>query len=337
MRAMTRRPAIDVDAYAAGVLDGDVTALARAITLVESTRDDHRERAQELLTRLLPHAGGARRVGITGVPGVGKSTFIDALGTGLTSGTLTGTPQRVAVLAVDPSSTRTRGSILGDKTRMVRLSTDPRAFIRPSPSAGALGGVTTTTRETMVVVEAAGFDVVLVETVGVGQSETTVAGMVDCFLVLMLARTGDSLQGIKKGVLELADVLAVNKADGQHAQDAKNAARELADALHLMQPHDAVWSPPVLTCSGLNDLGLDDVWAAVERHRAVLDGVGELQARRQRQQVGWMWHLVDEQLRSSLRSSPAVRAIATDIEAQVAAGTLPVTAAAQRIVAAATT
>ena len=317
------------------MLEGDVTALARAITLVESTKAEHRERAQELLTRLLPHSGGARRVGITGVPGVGKSTFIDALGTGLTSGKLTGSPQRVAVLAVDPSSTRTRGSILGDKTRMVRLSTDPLAFIRPSPSAGALGGVTTTTRETMVVVEAAGFDVVLVETVGVGQSETTVAGMVDCFLVLMLARTGDSLQGIKKGVLELADVLAVNKADGDREKEARLAARELADALHLMQPAGAIWSPPVLTCSGLNDRGLDEVWAAVERHRETLDSVGELHGRRQRQQVQWMWHLVDEQLRAGLRRDPAVRAVASDVEARVAAGTLPVTAAAQQILAAA--
>ena len=326
---------IDVDAAAAGVLAGDVTALARAITLVESTKPDHRDRAQELLTMLLPHSGAARRVGITGVPGVGKSTFIDALGTGLTSGELTGAEHRVAVLAVDPSSTRTRGSILGDKTRMARLSIDPRAFIRPSPSAGALGGVTTTTRETMVVVEAAGYDVVLVETVGVGQSETTVAGMVDCFLVLMLARTGDSLQGIKKGVLELADVLAVNKADGPHEKEAKLAARELADALHLMQPAGAIWSPPVLTCSGLNSQGLADVWAAVERHRETLVGVGELQARRQRQQVQWMWHLVDEQLRAGLRGDAAVRAIAADVEGRVAAGTLPVTAAARRILAAA--
>jgi LAO/AO transport system kinase len=334
---VTRAATIDVNAAAEGVLASDVTALARAITLVESTKPEHRDLAQELLTLLLPHAGGARRVGITGVPGVGKSTFIDALGSGLTSGRLADGPLRVAVLAVDPSSTRTRGSILGDKTRMVRLSTDPLAFIRPSPSSGALGGVTTTTRETMVVVEAAGFDVVLVETVGVGQSETSVAAMVDCFLVLMLARTGDSLQGIKKGVLELADVLAVNKADGSHEKEAALAARELADALHLMQPHDAIWAPPVLTCSGLNDRGLGEVWAAIERHRSVLDGVGELQARRQRQQIGWMWHLVDEQLRASLRNSPEVRAIAAEVEAKVAAGTLPVTAAAQKILAAATT
>jgi LAO/AO transport system kinase len=326
---------IDVEAYAAGVLAGDVTSLARSITLVESAKPAHRELAQELLALLLPHAGNAQRVGITGVPGVGKSTFIDALGTGLTTGRFTGTQHRVAVLAVDPSSTRTRGSILGDKTRMVNLSTDPRAFIRPSPSAGALGGVTTTTRETMVVVEAAGYDVVLVETVGVGQSETTVAGMVDCFLVLMLARTGDSLQGLKKGVLELADVLAVNKADGSHEPEARLAARELADAMHLMQPVGSIWTPPVLTCSGINGVGLGDVWAAVLDHHRTLDAVGEVQARRRRQQVEWMWHLVDEQMRIQLRADPAVQAVAAEVEIRVAHGTLPVTAGAQRILAAA--
>ncbi|GFH39083.1 methylmalonyl Co-A mutase-associated GTPase MeaB [Streptomyces pacificus] len=223
---------VDVDAYAKGVLDGKRAAVARAITLVESTRPDHRAAAQRLLTELLPHSGGARRIGVSGVPGVGKSTFIDAFGT-----MLTGLGHRVAVLAVDPSSTRTGGSILGDKTRMERLSADPAAFVRPSPSAGTLGGVAKATRESIVVMEAAGYDVVLVETVGVGQSETAVAGMVDSFLLLTLARTGDQLQGIKKGVLELADVVAVNKADGPHERDARAAARELAGALRLMRPH----------------------------------------------------------------------------------------------------
>lgn len=217
---MPRR--IDVGEYAKGVLAGDRGTLSKAITLVESHREDHRRQAQELLVELLPHAGGAKRVGITGVPGVGKSTFIDQLGTDLTSA-----GHRVAVLAVDPSSTRTGGSILGDKTRMARLAVDPKAFIRPSPTSGTLGGVARATRETIVLMEAAGFDVVLVETVGVGQSEVTVANMVDCFLFLTLARTGDQLQGIKKGVLELADVIAVNKADGPHERDAKRAAREL--------------------------------------------------------------------------------------------------------------
>src|SRR5688500_5450587 len=224
--------------------------MARAITLVESRRADHREKAQELLVELLPHAGGARRVGISGVPGVGKSTFIDQLGVDLTAA-----GSKVAVLAVDPSSARSGGSILGDKTRMQRLAVDPRAFIRPSPTAGTLGGVAKATREAMVVMEAAGYDVVLVETVGVGQSETTVAEMVDSFLFLTLARTGDQLQGIKKGVLELADVIAVNKADGPHAMEAKKAARELAGALRLLRSDERVRDTPVLTCSARENTG----------------------------------------------------------------------------------
>lgn len=256
-------PKIDVEAYAKGVLDGKRAFIARAITLVESTLPAHRGLAQALLTELLPHAGRARRIGISGVPGVGKSTFIDAFGT-----MLTGLGHKVAVLAVDPSSTRTGGSILGDKTRMERLAVDPAAFVRPSPSAGTLGGVAKATRESMIVMEAAGYDVVLVETVGVGQSETAVAGMVDSFLLLSLARTGDQLQGIKKGVLELADVLAVNKADGPHERDAKAAARELSGALRLMHPTDAAWTPPVLTCSARESAGLDEVWNRLEQHHA---------------------------------------------------------------------
>ena len=233
---MARR--IDLDAYEQGVVAGDRRYLGQAITLVESTHPDHRPLAEELLTRLLPKAIASHRVGITGVPGVGKSTFIDALGT-----KLTGEGRRVAVLAVDPSSTRTGGSILGDKTRMDRLAVDPGAFIRPSPTSGTLGGVATATREAIVIVEAAGYDVVLVETVGVGQSETTVANLTDTFLVLMLARTGDSLQGIKKGVLELADVVTVNKADGKHRDEARLAARELATALELLYPPGADVDP----------------------------------------------------------------------------------------------
>lgn len=257
---------IDIDGYVQGVLDGKRAFVARAITLVESTRAEHRVLAQQLLSRLLPHAGAARRIGISGVPGVGKSTFIDALGT-----MLTGLGHRVAVLAVDPSSSRTGGSILGDKTRMERLAVDPAAFVRPSPTAGTLGGVAKATRESIVVMEAAGYDVVLVETVGVGQSETAVANMVDTFLLLTLARTGDQLQGIKKGVLELADAIAVNKADGPHERDARSAARELAGALRLMHPADAAWTPPVLTCSARESLGLDTLWDRLEQHRTVLE------------------------------------------------------------------
>lgn len=317
---------IDLAEYAKGVLAGDRGTLSKAITLVESSRPDHRRQAQDLLIELLPEAGGARRVGITGVPGVGKSTFIDQLGTDLTEA-----GHRVAVLAVDPSSTRTGGSILGDKTRMARLAVDPAAFIRPSPTSGTLGGVARATRETIVLMEAAGYDVVLVETVGVGQSEVTVANMVDCFLFLTLARTGDQLQGIKKGVLELADVIAVNKADGRHETDARRAARELGGALRMIYGPDAAWTPPVLTCSALHDLGLDTVWGQIERHQELMISTGELDRRRKRQQVEWTWALVRDQLLGSLAEHPGVRAVVPDVEKAVAEGTLTPALAAQRI------
>ncbi|MGK4905090.1 methylmalonyl Co-A mutase-associated GTPase MeaB [Streptomyces albus] len=318
---------IDIDSYVKGVLEGSRAHIARAITLVESRRVDHRELAQQMLTALLPHAGGARRVGISGVPGVGKSTFIDALGT-----LLTARGHRVAVLAVDPSSSRTGGSILGDKTRMERLAVNPDAFVRPSPTAGTLGGVAKATRETMVVMEAAGYDVVLVETVGVGQSEATVAQMVDSFLLLTLARTGDQLQGIKKGVLELADVLAVNKADGPHERDARSAARELAGALRLMRTADAAWTPPVLTCSGREGSGLEEVWERLERHRALLESSGELAAKRRDQQVEWVWSMVRDELLGRLEQHPEVRRLAPLLEERVRTGSLTATRAAQRIV-----
>ncbi|MEU2225897.1 methylmalonyl Co-A mutase-associated GTPase MeaB [Streptomyces sp. NPDC018347] len=321
--------AIDLDTYVKGVLDGRRALVARAITLVESTRPQHRALAQRLLTELLPHSGRARRIGVSGVPGVGKSTFIDAFGTMLTS-----LGHRVAVLAVDPSSTRTGGSILGDKTRMERLAVDPDAFVRPSPSAGTLGGVAKATRESMVVMEAAGYDVILVETVGVGQSETAVADMVDSFLLLTLARTGDQLQGIKKGVLELADVIAVNKADGPHERDARAAARELAGALRLMHGADAFWTPPVLHCSAREPAGLDTVWERLERHRALLDSTGRLAAKRRDQQVGWAWAMVRDELLGRLHADPAVREAAPDLERQVREGRLTATLAAERILAA---
>ncbi|WP_405810085.1 methylmalonyl Co-A mutase-associated GTPase MeaB [Streptomyces sp. NBC_00210] len=319
-------PTIDIDTYVKGVRDGSRAHIARAITLVESTRADHRALAQRLLTELLPYAGNARRVGISGVPGVGKSTFIDALGT-----MLTGLGHRVAVLAVDPSSTRTGGSILGDKTRMERLAVDPAAFVRPSPTAGTLGGVAKATRETIIVMEAAGYDVVLVETVGVGQSETAVANMVDSFLLLTLARTGDQLQGIKKGVLELADVIAVNKADGPHERDARAAARELAGALRLMHPADAAWTPPVLSCSARESTGLDTLWERVEQHRSLLDSTGRLAAKRRDQQIDWAWTMVHDELRDRLRSHPGVRALTPGLEQQVRDGQLTATLAADRI------
>ena len=309
---MTADAPLTLGDYVAGIRRCDRTVIGKALTLVESTRLDHRELAQQLVAALLPFTGKAQRIGITGVPGAGKSTLIDTLGSHLTSA-----GHQVAVLAVDPSSTRSGGSILGDKTRMEKLSIDPQAFIRPSPTSGTLGGVTRATREAMTVVEAAGFDVVLVETVGVGQSETAVANMVDCFVVLMLARTGDQLQGIKKGVLELADVIAVNKADGENATEASRAARELSDAMHLIQPPDAIWQPLALTCSGLTGDGVEQLWAEVQRHHAVMEEAGEIQARRARQQVDWMWSMVNEQLLSRLQSSEAVRQIADRVQDDV--------------------
>ena len=316
---------IDLDSCVEGVLGADRTWLGRAVTLVESTKPDDREAATELLQRLLPHTGGARRIGITGVPGVGKSTFIDALGTYLTS-----RDHRVAVLAVDPSSSVSGGSILGDKTRMPNLAIDDAAFIRPSPSSGSLGGVTRTTRETMTVVEAAGFDVVLVETVGVGQSETAVADMVDFFLVMMLPGAGDELQGIKKGVLELADALVVNKADGGNEIAAQRAVRDYRAALAMTAPDNPNWVPPVLAVSAIEGTGLDQVWEQIQAYYQALTDSGDLASLRADQQVRWMWAMVEDRLRDRLRSSSEVADLATQLEQQVvAAQTAPAAAADQ--------
>jgi LAO/AO transport system kinase len=307
-------------------------AVSQAITLVESTSPRHREQARELLTALAAGEGSgvrspAVRVGISGVPGVGKSTFIEALGSRLTAG-----GHRVGVLAVDPSSVRTGGSVLGDKTRMNRLSADPDAYIRPSPTAGTLGGVARATVQSMAVLEAAAYDVVLVETVGVGQSEITVAGMVDTFLFLTLARTGDQLQGIKKGILEIADVIAVNKADGDREGEARAAARELAGALRLVRGHGE-WAPPVVTCSALHDVGVDDIWQRVLAHREHLGEQG-LAGKRAEQQLDFTWALVRDELEQRLRLSPEVRAVRDEIRRAVLAGELPATVAADRILAA---
>ncbi|OBH19912.1 methylmalonyl Co-A mutase-associated GTPase MeaB [Mycolicibacter terrae] len=318
-----------VAALAAAVRSGDRSVLPRAITLVESTRADHRQQAQELLLALLPAAGGARRVGITGVPGVGKSTTIEALGMHLIEH-----GHRVAVLAVDPSSTRTGGSILGDKTRMQRLAAHPDAYIRPSPTSGTLGGVAKATRETVVLLEAAGFDVILIETVGVGQSEVTVAGMVDTFVFLTLARTGDQLQGIKKGVLELADVVVVNKADGEHLPEARMAARELSAAIRLIYPRETLWRPPVLTMSAIEGTGLAEFWDTVERHRQTLIDAGEFDARRRAQQVDWTRQLVADAVLERALADASVREVRTDVEQQVLRGELTPALAAQRILAA---
>ncbi|MGV0594754.1 methylmalonyl Co-A mutase-associated GTPase MeaB [Mycolicibacterium porcinum] len=315
-----------VHELAAAIRSGDRAALARAITMVESTRADHRDQAQQLLLELMPEAGKAQHIGITGVPGVGKSTTIEALGMYLIEA-----GHRVAVLAVDPSSTRTGGSILGDKTRMARLAVHSAAYIRPSPTSGTLGGVAKATRETIVLLEAAGYDVILVETVGVGQSEVTVSNMVDTFVFLTLARTGDQLQGIKKGVLELADVIVVNKADGEHAVEAKAAARELTGAIRLIYPRETLWRPPVLTMSALEGQGLAELWQTVLKHREVLTEAGEFEARRRAQQVDWTWSMVRDTVLDRVMSNPRVRGIRDEVERRVREGELTPALAAQEI------
>ncbi|OMC10504.1 methylmalonyl Co-A mutase-associated GTPase MeaB [Mycolicibacterium fortuitum] len=322
--------AASVSELAAAIRSGDRAALARAITMVESTRADHRDQAQQLLLELMPDAGRAQHIGITGVPGVGKSTTIEALGMYLIEA-----GHRVAVLAVDPSSTRTGGSILGDKTRMAKLAVHPDAYIRPSPTSGTLGGVAKATRETIVLLEAAGYDVILVETVGVGQSEVTVANMVDTFVFLTLARTGDQLQGIKKGVLELADVIVVNKADGEHAIEAKAAARELTGAIRLIYPRETLWRPPVLTMSAIEGHGLAELWETVLKHREVLTEAGEFDARRRAQQVDWTWSMVRDTVLDRVMSHPGVRDIRSEVERRVREGELTPALAAQQILEAA--
>ena len=321
-------PAADIVKLARQVRDGDRATLARAITLIESKRADHRNKAQQLVQELLPHTGHAIRVGITGAPGVGKSLTIDTLGA-----YLTGKGHKVAVLAVDPSSTRTGGSILGDKTRMSRLAIDDNAFIRPSPSSGTLGGVAAKTRETMLLCEAAGFDVVLVETVGIGQSETAVADMTDFFLALMLPGAGDELQGIKKGLVELADMIAVNKADGDNVKRATTAAAEYRAALHILTPRSPNWTPPVITYSALTENGIDELWKQVLLNRERMTKTGEHAALRREQQVKWMWSMLEERVLGRLKSDPGLRARLPQIEAAVADGRLAATLAVAEIAA----
>ena len=311
------------------VCAGDRQALARAITLVESTRDDHRGEAEALLEALLPHTGKSVRLGISGVPGVGKSTLIEALGQHLIAD-----GHRVAVLAVDPSSQISGGSILGDKTRMERLAQSPQAFIRPTPTAGTQGGVARRTRDAILACEAAGFDVVLVETVGVGQSETAVADMVDMFLLLLLPGSGDELQGLKRGIVELADLVIVNKADQDLAEAASRVAAEYSNALHLLRPATPHWTPRVVTCSALEDRGIDDIWQIVEDYSATMATAGAFEERRARQACAWMWREIDENVLAAFRAHPAVKARIAELEAQVEAGTVTPTAAAQALLAA---
>jgi LAO/AO transport system kinase len=321
-------PVPDITALARGIRAGDRATLARAITLIESKRADHRQAAHRLVQELLPETGKAIRVGITGAPGVGKSTAIDRLGCELTA-----EGRKVAVLAVDPSSARTGGSILGDKTRMARLGADPNAFVRPSPATGTLGGVAATTRETLLLCEAAGFDVALIETVGIGQSETAVADMTDFFLVLVLPGAGDELQGLKKGIIELADMIAVTKADADPAR-ANATAAEYRAALHILTPQSPTWTPSVVTFSGLTGEGIGALWQQVLDHRRKLTASGEFAARRRAQQVKWMWAMLRERLLAPLRTDAGLRAKLPPIEAAVADGRLSPVLAVEQIMAA---
>jgi LAO/AO transport system kinase len=314
--AADRRRALSAEDYADGVLAGDRAMLGRAITLIESGKGEHAGPAQDLLQRLLPHTGKAHRIGITGVPGVGKSTAIDQLGMNLVE-----QGHRVAVLAIDPTSTRTGGSILGDKTRMTRLAQSREAFIRPSPTSGTLGGVARKTRETIALVEAAGFDVVIVETVGVGQSEVAVGGMVDFFLVLLLAGGGDDLQGIKRGIVEMADMIVITKSDGDNVGRAKRAASVYQGALAILTPGSPNWTAPVLTISASENRGLDELWAKIEEHKARMTASGEFLARRGNQAVDWMRDLLQERLLGALQGNAAAARRMAELEGEVRAGT----------------
>ncbi len=310
----------------ADILQGNRRAIAKAITLLESTRPESFEQGQELLESLLPHAGQALRIGITGVPGVGKSTFIEAIGLFLIE-----LGHRVAVLAIDPSSQLTGGSIMGDKTRMNELAQHPHAFIRPSPSSGILGGVARKTRETMLICEAAGYDVVIVETVGVGQSETIVASMVDLFLLLMLPNAGDELQGIKKGVLELADLVVINKSDGKQETLAKTAQSEYRKALHLLPSLKNSWTPQILRCSALEKRGMDKIWDSVKSFSKALQNSGEWEKQRRKQTGKWMWSLVEEGLLTNFRNHPDLQKQIPELEKEVESGKMLPTTAARKL------
>src|SRR6478672_86841 len=317
---------VDIKSLARDLRGGSRAALARAITLIESRRADHQAAARDLVQALLPYTGKAIRVGITGSPGVGKSTTIDALGMSLIE-----RGHKVAVLAVDPSSARTGGSILGDKTRMARLAASDHAYIRPSPASGTLGGVAAKTREAMLLCEAAGFDVVLVETVGIGQSETVVSDMTDFFLALMLPGAGDELQGIKKGLVELADMIAINKADGDNIERANLAAAEYRSALRILGPRSEHWQPPVLIYSALAGTGIDALWQNILDHRTAMNASGEFAARRRQQQVKWMWSMLEQRMMARLRADPSVRAKVKKVEAEVADGRVTPALAAEQI------
>ncbi|MBS3733194.1 MAG: methylmalonyl Co-A mutase-associated GTPase MeaB [Desulfobacterales bacterium] len=318
----------DAAYYIEGVRAGNRKAISKTITLIESALSGHQELVYTVLDSLLPYTGNAIRLGITGVPGVGKSTFIETLGMRLIE-----KGHRVAILAVDPSSAKSGGSILGDKTRMEKLAAHDHAFIRPSPSGGALGGVARKTRETMTVLEAAGYDVIMVETVGVGQSEFSVASMVDFFLVLLLAGAGDELQGIKRGIIELADAMAVNKADGENAARAEKARKDYENALHLMAPRSDDWQPPVLTCSALEMTGIDEIWETVLEHHRKMEESGELAAKRRRQARDWFDFLVEEGLKSWFYGLSEVKTLLPDLTRHIEQGDTTAMAAARQLLA----
>jgi len=315
------------ESLAEQVRTGDRRALAKAITLVESTREDHRQQASILLESLIPYSGKSIRLGISGAPGTGKSTFIEVFGN-----LLIAQGHSVAVLAVDPSSAVTGGSILGDKTRMETLAFAEKAFVRPSPAGRTLGGVTRRTRESMLVCEAAGFDVILVETVGVGQSETAVADMTDMFLLLLSPSGGDELQGIKRGIVELADLILVNKADGDQAAAAAQTQSDYRSALHFMKSRFDHWQPPVMACSALNNQGIEDVWSKVNEFSLALSEKGQLVHLRAQQAKAWMWSETAESLIADLKANPEINKLVPELEAAVLKGTLPATNAAQRLV-----
>lgn len=306
------RNLLPVEDYVQGILNGDITILSKAVTLVESANAKHQKLAQEIITRCLPHSGKSIRVGITGVPGVGKSTFIEALG-----GHITGQGGKLAVLAVDPSSERTKGSILGDKTRMEELAGDKNAYIRPSPSAGSLGGVARKTREIIILCEAAGFDHIFIETVGVGQSETAVHSMTDFFLLLMLAGAGDELQGIKRGIMEMADTIAINKADGNNADKAQMARVQYNNAIHLFPKKDSDWEPNVLTCSATQKTGIKEVWQQIERYQKQTKQNGYFNIKRNHQATYWMHETIQEKLRRDFYDNPEIKLKIEELENQV--------------------
>ncbi len=322
-----KRQLLSVEEYLDGILSGNITILSQAITLIESSLANHQEQARELVERCLPHSGKSVRIGITGVPGVGKSTFIEALGS-----TITSQGHRLAVLAVDPSSERSKGSILGDKTRMETLSADPKAFIRPSPSAGSLGGVARKTRETIILCEAAGFDTIFIETVGVGQSEVAVHSMVDFFLLLMLAGAGDELQGIKRGIMEMADMIAITKADGNNVEKARLAQAEYQNAFHLFPAAESGWTPLAVTCSSVTKAGIQEIWETINRYMNFTKSNGYFNRRRSQQAKYWMYETINEELKNRFYHSSSINEMLKWVEHEVTQNHISSFAAAQKLI-----